>query len=88
MSKSNYIYEVGDILVKITDLDSGGMSVTNNAENVLSPVEVWASLQILGKSRKCDAHPIQYAQRHALLCRGCGVGPVQSVHLVSGLSRC
>ena len=39
MSKSNYIYEVGDTLVKITDLDSGGMSVTNNAENVLTEIQ-------------------------------------------------
>jgi len=41
MSKSDYIYDVDyhNNIVVIKDLDLGRMSVTNNAENVLTEIE-------------------------------------------------
>lgn len=38
-SKANYTYEVGNELVRITDLNLGNKSVTNDAENVINEIQ-------------------------------------------------
>ena len=46
--KSDYTYEVGNEFVKIIDLNLGNVSVTNNAENVLT--EIQSEEDIKGKT--------------------------------------
>lgn len=38
MKRADYIYKISDRLVEITDLNLGGISVTNDAENVLTEI--------------------------------------------------
>lgn len=38
MTKSDYTYTIEDGFLKIVDLDMGGMSVTNDIENVITEI--------------------------------------------------